>query len=81
MLQTFLTNRIIARGAITKCPFCLLGSRATLNIQHRTNKKGLQINILKVKDNGKLKLYTLNPILKGPTEPYQEHQIAYNTYN
>ena len=77
----FLINRIIARGAIMKYPFYLLGSKATLNIQHRTNKKGLQINILKVKDNGKPRLYILNPILKGPMEPYQEHQIAYNTYN
>ena len=65
-----LNNYIIAKGTIAKCPFYLLGSRATLNIQYRTNKKGLQINILKVKDNGKLRLYILNPILKGSTELY-----------
>ena len=29
-------NRIIATGAIIKCPCYLLGSRATLNIRHRT---------------------------------------------
>ena len=74
-----LNNHIIAKGAIIKCPSYLLGSRAMLNIQHRTNEKGLQINILKVKDDGKPRLRTLNSILKGSIELYQEHQIAYNT--
>ena len=33
-------------------------------------KKGSQINTLIVKDNGKPRLYILNPILKGSIELY-----------
>ena len=33
-------------------------------------KKGLQINTLIVKDDGKLRLCILNPILKGSIELY-----------
>ena len=70
-----LNNRILVRGAIIKYFSYLLGSRATLNIQYRTNKKVLQINILKVKDDGKLRLYILNPILKGSMELYQNTKL------
>ena len=34
-----------------------------------------------LKNGGKLKLYTLNLILKGSIKPYKEHQTTYNTYN
>ena len=34
-----------------------------------------------LKNGGKLRPYTPNPILKGSIKPYKKYQIAYNTCN